>query len=201
MRADGQVPGTWSALRKLLHLAMAALPAIGWRWSYRWELALVGLFLAASLGVEVARRAWPEVNRLLWRLLPSVFREGEGRQVLGSTWFAVGAAATLLLFGRDTGGTALLFLIWGDAMAEVVGRRWGRGGQGKTVAGSLACLAACLVAAGVGVGLGGLHPGAALLGAAMATLVERRPPPPNDNVWMPLLSGLAMGGAAGLWGR
>lgn len=180
---------------------MTVLPAIGWWLSYRWELALVGLFLGTSLVVEAVRRRRPAVNRLLWRLLPSVFRPGEERCILGSSWFALGATATLLLFGRDAGGTALLFLIWGDAAAEAVGRRWGRGDQRKTVAGSLGCLAACLVAAGVGVSLGGLDPGAVLLGAAVATLVERWSLPPDDNVWVPVLSGLVMWGVPGSLGR
>ncbi len=165
-------------MRKLIHLSMTVVPAVGWWLSYRWALALVALF--------------PGVNRLLWRLLPTVFRPGEQVHILGSTWFAVGALATLLLFGRDIGGTALLFLIWGDAAAEVVGRRWSRGRRKKTAAGSLGCLAACLLAGLVGVGLGGLGPGAVLLGAAVATLVERRSPPPDDNIWLPVLSGLAM---------
>ena len=101
---------------------------------------------------------------------------------------AVGALVSLLVFGRDIGGTAILFLSWGDPVAEIVGRRWGRAGEGKTVVGSLGCLLACIVAGFVGVGLGGLSPWAVLVGAVVATLVERWSPPPNDNLWMPVLS-------------
>lgn len=179
-------------MRKLIHLAMALLPAVGWWVSYQLALILAGLLLGASLAVEAIRRWWPGVNRLLWRLLPTTFRAWEDRRVLGSTWFVVGALASLLLYGRDAGGTAVLFLAWGDPAAEMVGRRWGRPGQKKTLVGSLGCLAACMVAGLVGVGLGGLSPWAGLTGAILATLVERRSPPPDDNVWMPILSGLAM---------
>ena len=77
-------------------------------------------------------------------------------------------------------------------MAEIVGVRWGRAGQGKTVVGSLGCLTACIVAGFVGVGLGGLNPWAALLGAVVATLVERWSPPPDDNLWVPVLAGLGV---------
>jgi dolichol kinase len=171
---------------------MALFPAIGWYISYELALVLAILFFAASLVVEAVRRWWPEVNGLLWRLLPTTFRVGERGHVLGSTWFAVGMLATLLLFGRDVGGTAVLFLAWGDPAAEFAGRRWGQATSGKTLVGSVGCLAACLVAGFVGVGLGGLSPWAALTGAAVATLIERWSPPPDDNVWMPLLSGLSM---------
>jgi dolichol kinase len=181
-----------SWLRKLLHLAMALVPAAGWFVSHELAMALAILLLGASLVIEAARRWWPWINRLLWQLLPTTFREGEGRRVLGSTWFAVGMLATLLLFGRDAGGTAVIFLAWGDPAAEFAGLEWGRGEAGKTLAGSLGCLAACLIAGIVGVGLGGLSPWEALAGAVVATLVERWSPPPDDNVWMPLLSGLSI---------
>jgi dolichol kinase len=191
-------------MRKLIHLAMALLPAIGWWVSFQLALILAGLLLVVSLAVEAARRWWPGVNRLLWRLLPTTFRAWEDRRVLGSTWFVLGALASLLFFGRDAGGTAVLFLAWGDPAAEMVGSRWGRAGNrawaastpngfpGKTLAGSFGCLGACLGAGLVGVGLGGLSPWAGLAGAVVATLVERWSPPPDDNLWMPLLSGLAM---------
>ena len=189
-----------SLTRKLIHLAMAILPAVGWWISYGLALALTATMLSASLIMEVARRWWPWFNRLLWRLLPTVFRESEGHRVLGSTWFAVGALVSLLVFGRDIGGTAVLFLSWGDPVAEIVGARWGRAGQGKTTVGSLGCLLACIVAGFVGVGLGGLSPWAVLVGAAVATLVERWSPPPNDNLWMPVLSGFGIVLAQGLIG-
>jgi dolichol kinase len=181
-----------SLVRKLIHLAMAVVPVVGWWLSFPLALALAGTLTGASLVLEAVRRWWPQVNRQLWVLLPTTFRAREDRHVLGSTWFAVGALAALLLFGRDAGGTALLFLAWGDPTAELVGRRWGRAGQRKTVAGSLGCLAACLLAGLVGIGLGGLSPWAGLAGALVATLIERWSPPPDDNVWMPILSGLAM---------
>ena len=191
-RAESLSPERASLLRKLIHLAMTVVPAAGWLVAYSLAVALGAVILAASLVIELARRWWPWVNRTLWRLIPSVFRTWEGRRVLGSTWFALGALAALLLFGRDAGGTAILFLAWGDPAAELAGRRWGPAGQRKTLVGSLACLAACAAAAGVGIVLGGLAPWVALAGAVVATLVERWSPPPDDNFWVPLLSGLAM---------
>jgi len=193
-----------SLLRKLMHVALAWLPVLGWWLGYPWAVGLALALMAASLVVEWARRRWHWVNRLLWTRLPRVFREWEDRRVLGSTWFALGALAALLLFGRDAGGTAVLFLAWGDPSAEFVGRRWGRrlsfGARRqtrKTVLGSAACLAACLAAGVAGVSLGGLSVWAVVAGAVVATLVERWSPPPDDNVWMPLLSGLVMLGLEG----
>jgi dolichol kinase len=114
-----------SLLRKLIHTAMAAVPLAGWLASSNVALGLAGACVVASLVVEAVRRCWPWFSRLIWRLLPMVFRDEEARRVLGSTWFALGMLVTLLLFGRDVGGTAVLFAALGDPFAEVVGRRWG----------------------------------------------------------------------------
>lgn len=181
-----------SLARKLIHLAMMILPAVGWSVSYELAAALAGVLVIASLIVEATRRWWAWPNRLLWRLLPTVFRGWEGRRALGSTWFAIGALASFVLLGQNIGGTAVLFLCWGDPAAEWVGVSWGRACQGKTVAGSLACLLACATAGLVGVALGGLSLWTVLVGALVATLVERWAPPPDDNLWMPVLSGLSM---------
>jgi dolichol kinase len=181
-----------STARKLIHLAVALVPATGWWLSYPSAVALAAAILVASSLVEVARRRWEWVNRVLWQILPTTFRAWEDRRVLGSTWLGVGVLASLLLWGRDAGGTAVLFLVWGDPLAEWAGRTWGNGGGRKTLAGSLGCLLACLVAALVGVGLGGLSPWAVVAGALVATVVERWPPPPDDNVWMPVVGGFVI---------
>jgi dolichol kinase len=70
---------------------------------------------------------------------------------------------------------------------------WGPPARRKTTAGSLGCLAACVLADCVGIWVGGLNPWAAIVGAGVATAVERWSPPPDDNLWMPFLSGLAIG--------
>lgn len=179
-------------LRKLMHLAVTVLPAAGWLVSFWLALALAGAMMGGSLLLEAGRRWWPWVNRLLWRLIPSVFREWEDQRILGSTWLSLGVLTTLLVCGHDAGGTAILFLAWGDPAAEAAGRKWGRSGEGKTLVGSLGCLAACLLAAAVGTHMGGLRPWGALGGALVATLTERWSPPPDDNVWIPILSGLTI---------
>jgi dolichol kinase len=98
----------------------------------------------------------------------------------------------LLLFGREIGGMAALFLALGDPAAELAGRRWGRKGSGKTLAGSLACLVVCLAVAAAGSLLIHLAPVIGVAGAVAATVAERWPPPPGDNAWMPLFSAVVM---------
>jgi dolichol kinase len=178
--------------RKTIHLAMTLVPLAGWWRGYRLALLLAGLLLAASLLLEASRRWWPWVNRLLWKLLPTTFRAWEDRRVLGSTWFSIGALAALLLFGLDAGGAAILFLAWGDPAAELVGRRWGSPEKQKTWAGSLGCLAACLLAGLLARAQGGSTLWGLGLGALVATATERWSPPPDDNLWVPVFSALVV---------
>ncbi len=189
--------------RKLMHVAVSLVPFSGWLVGFWLSMAIAAGLVVASLLLEAARRGWPWVNRFLWRIIPSVFREGEKHSMLGSTWLALGMWVTFLLFRRDAGGTAVLFLAWGDPAAELVGSRWGRLGRRKTLPGSAACFLACLVAAATGVVLGSMPLWPALAGAALATLVERWSPPPDDNFWVPFLSAavmLAIQWLLGVWG-
>jgi dolichol kinase len=185
-------------LRKLIHLGMTVLPASAWFVADWLGLALSAAFVVASVILEMTRRQWPPLDQFLRRLLPGVFRESEDDGVLGSTWFAAGACAAFLAFGPAVGGTAVLFLAWGDPAAELAGRRWGHPGQDKTAAGSLTFLAVAILAAVAGVYLAGLHVWAAMAGALVATVIERLPPPPDDNLWIPVLSGLTMVGVRAL---
>jgi len=187
--------GTWP-LRKVIHAAMAAVPLAGWLWAPWAALALAAILLAGSLLLEAARRAWPSVDRILWGNAPALFRPAERRGVLGSTWFAGSMLAVLLLFGQDVGGLGVLFLAFGDPVAELAGRRWGRPGLRKTWAGSIACLAACLVTAAGAALCSLLPPAAACSGAVAAAAAERWSPPPTDNLWIPFFSCLVM--AAGM---
>lgn len=183
-------------LRKMMHIALAAVPLAGWIWAPWVALALAGLLAAGSLVLEAARRLWPFVDRTLWGRAEDLFRPWERRGILGSTWFVASMLGVLLAFGQDVGGLVVLFLALGDPAAELAGRHWGRPGVRKTWAGSLACLAVCLAVASASA-LAGLVPAAAALpGAVAAAAAERWSPPPTDNLWMPLFSALVA--AAGL---
>jgi glycerol-3-phosphate acyltransferase PlsY len=86
----------------------------------------------------------------------------------------------------------MAFLILGDAAAAIVGRAVGRVRIfGKSLEGSLACFAACLLVAWV-------YPGdpftwrMMLGGALAATLFELFPIPLDDNMRISLSAGFAM---------
>jgi dolichol kinase len=96
------------------------------------------------------------------------------------------AVATLLAYcvAPPVAATAVGYLVFGDAAAALVGRRWGRHRYGaKSLEGSAACAGICL---GLGALLLPQHPAAVAAGAITATLVEALPLPFDDNWTMPL---------------
>jgi dolichol kinase len=171
---------------------MTVLPAGAWFLADWLGLALSAAFLVASIALEIIRRHWSGLNAFLRKMLPGVIRDTENQGVLGSTWFAIGAFVAFLVFGPFTGGAAVLFLAWGDPAAAIAGRKWGNLSRRKTWVGSLACLGATSLAALAAAHYGNLNLWAALCGAGAATLVERCSPQPDDNVWIPILSGLSI---------
>jgi dolichol kinase len=85
---------------------------------------------------------------------------------------------------------SLWYLALGDGVAGLVGRNWGHIRLGsKSLEGSLSCFLACWA-----VGTICLAPDAGspevIAGALVATVLEILPLPLNDNLWIPLLSGL-----------
>ena len=97
-------------------------------------------------------------------------------------------------FSKPIVVAALLFLILGDPAAALVGRTLGRVYIfGKTMEGSLACLAVCLV---LGILVQEITQGltfkAVLAGAITATVFELLPIPLDDNFRIPLSAGFAM---------
>jgi dolichol kinase len=129
------------------------------------------------------------LRRFFLRLFRSVIRPHEEEHLLGSTHYMIAALLSVVVFDQRVAIASLGFLVLGDAAAAIIGKRFGRPRYwGKSLHGSLACFVVCL-ATGILV-LG--EPGLALIGATAATLAEALPSPLDDNMRVPIFSGIAM---------
>jgi glycerol-3-phosphate acyltransferase PlsY len=185
----------WTEIkRKLFHLTglvyvvgLIYIPRTAYIWTLTAVVAVVFTLEQIRLRVPAAH-AWCE--RTVWHL----FREHEREKMSGVFWMAEGAWITVLLLKSvPLASAALLYLLLGDAVASLAGKRlkgpkWP--GSQKTVSGSAACFCMCLA---IGVAL--LRPhyyewSGIVAGAAVATLAEALPLRLNDNLTIPVAATL-----------
>jgi dolichol kinase len=140
--------------RKLLHLVALLMPIgilYGPAWSFPRLLmpAILFTLFSVSLIVEIFRFRNPAVQKFVLSAFGSMMRSDERCcKISGSTWIIGAAFLCSILFShhRDISFMALTLFILGDAMAALVGIRFGRIKIGKkSLEGSLACFGICVI--------------------------------------------------------
>ena len=192
--SGGNISLKQELLRKSTHLGALVIPG-GYYFlgleqvTAFWILSGITLLM---LVVDVSRlRNW-----WFWRVLgsrvfsPMLRKHEQDGDLTGALYILLTASVSVALFSKPVAIAAISFIIVGDVAAALIGRKFGRTKIGnKTLEGSLGCLAATFL---VAVFTPGMSLQVALLGALVATLVEAWPMGVDDNVSVPLLSGLAM---------
>lgn len=181
--------------RKLIHLGSAAIPLAYWATSREFMLGALVPLAVLAIGAETLRRHHRGFHDFIDRWLGRVLRRAETRTFTGATYVALAALITIALYDRPIAITALLFLAVSDALASLVGRRFGTVGfLGKSLAGSTAFFVS---AAGIAWFTLAETPLTALAGALAGTIVEALPlrlgaHKLDDNLTIPLAAGAAM---------
>jgi dolichol kinase len=179
-------------VRKLIHLSTLLAPLLVWLLPRAVALAVLGAAVVVALLVELARRhsRWFRFHFL--RRSRPLLRSHERHGVAGATYLAVAYFLAFALFPRPVAVLAMLYGGAGDAVAALVGKRWGRTRTrwGKSWEGFGAALTVNLL---LGLAMPGVAILPALIGGATAALLEFLPIPVDDNVRVTL------GGGAALW--
>jgi glycerol-3-phosphate acyltransferase PlsY len=147
-----------------------------------------------SITVDIIRlRKLPGVNTL-YLILGPILRRRERFNFTGSTYILFGSVMSILFFNKRIAIAAISFIILGDIASALIGKTFGRIrlGRKKTLEGSLAFLLVCCLVALVVHFISGFPLWIGLVGALVATLVENLTLLVDDNVTVPLLSGLVM---------
>jgi len=142
--------------------------------------------------IDIARlRNWA-----LWRKFVVHFGGGmirpheDNGNFTGATYILITICLAVALFDRNIAIAALAFIIVGDTFAALIGRKFGRLRFGrKSVEGSLGCLLGTLLVVLV---VPDLHISVGIIGAVTATVTEALSVKIDDNVSVPLVSGLVM---------
>lgn len=187
--------------RKALHVGALAIPVGILLVPQEVALVILALLAAIAFAGDVLRSRVPAVRRLVHAVFAPLMRPEEKPPlrdhvvINGATWMCLGAAICVLWLPATVAAASLAMLMVGDAAAALVGRRWGRiryPRTGKSLEGSLAFvvtgwLAALPFAAS---GEPTIGPLLLLAGVVAGAVLEALPLPVNDNVHVPVLSGL-----------
>ena len=160
-----------------------------------WILGFWGLFVGV---VEWGRFRYPDLNSFLLRIFGGIHRKEEVLDWSGVPFATLGCWILMALEpDPDIVRSSVLFLIFGDMAAALVGKRFGRHklpgvlgwpDTGKTWEGFLACWGVCWC-----LGIFFLPNETAFLGALTAAVMEVLPLPGKDNLWIPVGCGIVMG--------
>ncbi|OAA31010.1 hypothetical protein AT15_08520 [Kosmotoga arenicorallina S304] len=156
-------------------------------------ILLIGVTLALFAFLDISRLLLPGAQKVLNGLFPQMYKRSEKERISSITGFLLGVFIAFLLFDQKTAVAVVSFSIFGDMSAKIAGKLFGRRKIfGKTLEGSLAFLTATFVLSYV-LSLYAFVPfWLSLTGGVVATIVELLPLHIDDNVSVPLLSGLVM---------
>jgi phosphoserine phosphatase len=183
-------PSTNDFVREDIHACGLFMPVIA---------GLIGVPIVASIIIFIAIvYTVSELSRLEGRNLPvisDITRHAASQSELygfaaAPLYFAFGIVATLLLFPTLAGAAAIAIFCLGDSAASLFGGLISTSlpfNKGKTWEGSLAGFLFAFLA-----GTFFISPVLALIGAAVAMTIEVLPLPINDNVSVPLITGLVL---------
>lgn len=197
------IPYAAEVRRKALHLGALVLPAAMLVLGTPTAAYVLAPLALLAVFLDWARVRSEPVRHALHALFSGLMRPEEvpplGAPVVlnGATWMCVASAVVATLFAPGVAAASMAMLMVGDGAAAVVGRRFGRtkwpGGL-KSVEGTAAF---AVTAFGIGLAVvawpgSGLSVAMCAVGAAVGAVGEALPIPVNDNVRVPVLSGLAM---------
>ena len=155
-------------------------------------LIFLSLMLIFCFFIEIFRSQNFFLSRFFKKYLYFMMRSNEKQgDITGATWVFAGSLITIILVPRPFCLVALFFLSLGDTFAAIVGMNYpflkiGR----KTLSGSFACFASCCI---IGLMFSfGLDKSIIVFGALIATLTEFSSMSINDNLSIPIFSGLSM---------
>ena len=192
--AAQQISFTRELARKATHMGALSIPCGYYllELSRGQALAIMIPITILMFLIDIARlRNWIFYRRIAKPIIGPMIRQHEmDGDFTGATYILLTACLAIALFEQPIAIAALAFIIVGDSFAAIIGRRWGKHRIGrKSIEGSLGCLLGTLIVAAITPGLAFWL---AAAGAVVATVTEFLSVKIDDNVSVPLVSGLAM---------
>lgn len=179
--------------RRLFHAAAGtAIPVVAYFLPDPLPVLLIGILAAVSLALDLLRFRIPWLNRMFLYWLSLLLKKEEEARITGATYLLIAAFVSFLVFDKEIAIAVLLFLSLGDPAAALIGRPTpGPRILGKSPVGTMAFVGMSLLVIAVLATTGVLEFHWVLVVAAIvAGLVELAPLPLDDNLTVPMVSGV-----------
>jgi phosphoserine phosphatase len=180
-------------LRKTVHLSALLIPLFLTRYLSNPTIAtlltiMAIIYLISEAGRKIGYQGLPLIQ---WFTLLNTSTEEASEFVDDPLYFAIGIALSLLLFPKNIAYAAITVLSLGDPAAAIAGKLFGNNKiphtRNKTIEGSLAftisAYLGCLIF---------IKPAMALISAITGAIAEALPTPINDNLLIPIATGLIL---------
>ncbi|WP_448523420.1 glycerol-3-phosphate acyltransferase [Pseudothermotoga sp.] len=186
--------------RVLIRPAAFLLLVLGYHIEKTSFMLLISLLIAIFLVLDLLRLSHRRIERFFHdEFRFKMFKEAERKRLSSMTLFLLGVTLSYLFFEDELAIAACSFQILGDLAAKIIGMNFGKRKLfHKTVEGTLAHLMLCIYTAYVLHVMNFVPLGVGMLGAIAATICEVLPLAINDNVSVPLFSGIVMNAVKGM---
>lgn len=188
--SDHQALSTHNELkRKAIHMGTALIPLFyNFIWDYKTTLYICLTLLFFLVVGDLLRANVNKLQQLYENYFGKLTRESEKRDHFnGATFLFIGFSASIILFEQHIAIMAMLLLALADSFAAIIGKTYGTHGKfGKTYTGSLAFFAIAMLITNLFYADFKVN----LLISILVTIIEFLPIRINDNLLIPISSGL-----------
>ncbi|MEA3476108.1 MAG: phosphatidate cytidylyltransferase [Candidatus Cloacimonadota bacterium] len=201
--------GKQEIYRKLIHLFAIIIPVL-YYFVVKSQIVSISILLPIALIcviADAARMENPELKNRFYKLFGSMLRENEVSQLTGASYLLTSSVVTIAIFTKEIAFFAISYLVIGDTFASIVGLKLGKRQivrTRKTVEGFIASFLACAIYGLICYFLyfkkffahANKNPQGIiiiiLVGALIASITEVSNLHINDNISIPIISGVAM---------
>lgn len=156
-----------------------------------WMSALLGLGAITFVIIDLGRSRHIWISKIFRKYFNGMMRSHElDGKLTGASYVLIGAFITITLFPRHIAALALLFASFGDTFAALYGKKFGKIKiWNKTLEGTIAGILACILVAQFIPEVSNI---VKYSGAFAAMFIELMPIRIDDNLRIPLFSGIIM---------
>jgi len=183
-------------IRKAIHLSFSAFVPLAYLFlnvTKIWMVILLGIVAITIIIIDLRRSHNTFLSKIFGIFFNGMLRSHElAGKLTGASYVFIGSFISVLIFPKEIAILALLFTAIGDTIAALYGRKFGKLRiWNKTIEGSLAGLIACII---IGLFFPNIPNIIKFNGAFAAMFIELLPIKIDDNLRIPLFSGIVMYG-------